>query len=376
MSYGGSLSQVGGHMPILKLFEDYEREEIHDIFAPGTPFKPSRGAWGNHGIARIPGRPGDWVFMVSFGRTQGEHDFDEGINSTGLFRWQSQPRQGLKEKRVNEWINHDEDRNTIYLFLRTAITRRGQRLPYTYLGRLKYVDHDAEREKPVHFLWQLLDWPIDQAAIDRMELEFDDELPSDEGTGRAETSAGADTREHKPGLTRVAAPKQKPGKTRQGATTQSFRARKYGDRSKADAANRALGKAGELLVVEYERQALLEAGRQDLADKVLHVAQVEGDGAGYDVKSFELNGVEKHIEVKTTDGPRETPFFLSANELRRSQELPNSFYLYRVFNYRPDSNSGQFYVVRGAVSEVFELSPTQYRVSNLNSDVNVSDFGG
>lgn len=29
-------------------------------------------------------------------------------------------------------------------------------MPYTYLGRLSYLSHDAERERPVHFEWQLI----------------------------------------------------------------------------------------------------------------------------------------------------------------------------------------------------------------------------
>ena len=142
-------------MPELTLFEDYTRKEIHDIFAPDTPFAPGAGGWGLHGIVRIPGRPGDWVFMVTIGREMGDHTFDEGISASGLLRWQSQPAQGLDEGRVKEWVEHD-DLNTIYLFLRTTNVRADVRLPYTYLGRLKYVDHDVEREQPVHFLWQLL----------------------------------------------------------------------------------------------------------------------------------------------------------------------------------------------------------------------------
>ena len=43
-------------------------------------------------------------------------------------------------------------------------------------------------------------------------------------------------------------------------------------------------------------------GRPDLAEKVIHVSQIEGDGAGYDIKSFHEDGTVKYIEVKTTRG--------------------------------------------------------------------------
>jgi Domain of unknown function (DUF3883) len=50
---------------------------------------------------------------------------------------------------------------------------------------------------------------------------------------------------------------------------------------------------------------LLPAARADLAAKARHVSQIEGDGAGYDIESFEIDGTPKFIEVKTTrgDGP-------------------------------------------------------------------------
>ena len=69
-------------------------------------------------------------------------------------------------------IRHDEDRHSIYLFLR-ATAREGAPTPYTYLGQLKYIEHDQERERPVHFIWQLLDWPMSSAVLGRMGLRLD-----------------------------------------------------------------------------------------------------------------------------------------------------------------------------------------------------------
>ena len=57
-----------------------------------------------------------------------------------------------------------------------------------------------------------------------------------------------------------------------------------------DQRNRALGKAGEAFVVEVERQLLAETDRSDLARKVRWVAAEDGDGAGYDVLSFDPKG--------------------------------------------------------------------------------------
>lgn len=116
----------------LKIYEDYSREEVHDIFAPDTTFTPQRGTWGIQGIVPIPDRPGDFVFFVTLGQEQAGHVFDEGITEDGVLTWQSQPRQGLSHPQIREFIEHDELKCSIYLFLRT---RGGAK--YTYLGELK-----------------------------------------------------------------------------------------------------------------------------------------------------------------------------------------------------------------------------------------------
>ena len=65
-----------------------------------------------------------------------------------------------------------------------------------------------------------------------------------------------------------------------------------------DFRNRSLGKAGELFVLEVERKKLANADRPDLARRIWWVAVEEGDGAGYDILSFDPSGKERLIEVK------------------------------------------------------------------------------
>ena len=111
-------------------------------------------------------------------------------------------------------------------------------------------------------------------------------------------------------------------------------------------------------------------GRQDLADAVRHVAALEGDGAGYDVASFELDGAERIIEVKTTRGGADTDFFISANELEFSTRHPQSYVLYRLHSFEPDTGAGNFYVRRGALTQdvSLQLQPVQFRVRVVESD--------
>ena len=46
----------------------------------------------------------------------------------------------------------------------------------------------------------------------------------------------------------------------------------------------------------------------------MHTSVIQGDGAGYDIKSFDENGNIKYIEVKTTAGSLNTDFYMSPKE--------------------------------------------------------------
>src|SRR6185369_6829676 len=101
-----------------------------------------------------------------------------------------------------------------------------------------------------------------------------------------------------------------------------------------EALNQSLGLAGEELVIQYEHWRLIALGEKRLADRVEHVSQCRGDGLGFDVLSFERDGEERFIEVKTTSFGRETPFFVSRGELALSKSAKTQFHLYRLFEFR------------------------------------------
>ena len=50
-------------MPELKLFHEYTRRQVHDIFSPNSSFKEQTGAWGISGIVRID-KSNNYVFFV------------------------------------------------------------------------------------------------------------------------------------------------------------------------------------------------------------------------------------------------------------------------------------------------------------------------
>jgi hypothetical protein len=124
------------------------------------------------------------------------------------------------------------------------------------------------------------------------------------------------------------------------------------------ARNRDIGLKGEHLVVGHERAWLTARGHPDLAKRVVHVPGTLGDGAGYDVSSFLLDGSPHHIEVKATRGTITTPFFLSANELRHALEHPHAYSIYRVFDLGPNP---RFYKLTGDMEEILDLTPVSYQ---------------
>ena len=125
-----------------------------------------------------------------------------------------------------------------------------------------------------------------------------------------------------------------------------------------DAANRDLGRRGEEFVLEFERRRLHDGGGADLAKRVEWTARVKGDGAGYDIQSFDPSGRPRLIEVKTTGLGKYFPFNVTVNELRCSESRPEEFHLYRVFNFGPDA---RLYMLPGALSGSCHLDATQYR---------------
>jgi Domain of unknown function (DUF3883) len=137
----------------------------------------------------------------------------------------------------------------------------------------------------------------------------------------------------------------------------SYQARKY-DFTQRE--NNKLGWLGEEFVVDYERQRLTEAGKPDLAIRVERISETRGDGAGYDVLSFEEDGTERYIEVKTTNSGKNYPFYISANELDFSEDFSEKYYLYRVFNFK---KSPKLFMLRGSLKERYELTATVFRVS-------------
>lgn len=126
-----------------------------------------------------------------------------------------------------------------------------------------------------------------------------------------------------------------------------------------------LGKYGEEFVIRYETNRILQFAPED-TNRIIHLSEEQGDGAGFDIISLNENGMEIYIEVKTTKGNLNTPFYMTENEraffdLYRGE---NNLYIYRVYNYDDAKKNGEIKII--SAEELFtqyQFDPISYKVT-------------
>ncbi len=110
-----------------------------------------------------------------------------------------------------------------------------------------------------------------------------------------------------------------------------------------------IGDLGEMLVIDWERERLLAAGIDKNPE---HSSKTEGDGLGYDILSYDDNGDELFIEVKTTEQGYDAPFMITRSELEKSNVNPSAFTLYRLYDFDILNNTAKFIERRGSLGEL------------------------
>jgi hypothetical protein len=152
----------------------------------------------------------------------------------------------------------------------------------------------------------------------------------------------------------VKPPLRKPERTSANAKRDKIRLPKKRNYLEIESRNRSLGLAGEKLVIEFERQRLLKAGKRDLANRIEHVSVSQGDQLGFDIQSFDADGKDRLIEVKTTQFGEMTPFFVSRNEIETSDARIEYYHLYRLFNFLREP---KMFTLAGSLRRSCRLEP-------------------
>lgn len=122
--------------------------------------------------------------------------------------------------------------------------------------------------------------------------------------------------------------------------------------------NKKIGDLGEKFVLEVEKKAL----GIPLSEKVRHVSEEDGDGAGYDILSYTPEGETRFLEVKTTTECKDSAFFISENERLFLEVYKEESEIVRVYNFDEEKHTGEIYTISGEdFLEKINLQPISYK---------------
>ncbi len=308
----------------LKRYEKYSREDVHNIFAPNENFTNGAGSWGLHGIIDLGNK--NYIFFVTLGTKVGKYKFEEGIDTEGILSWQGQPHQGLEDKKIKDFINHNPEKNTIYLFYRIKSEEK-----YIYVGQLKYLNHDDTREKPIYFKWRILDFDYDKIKSLGINL--------------------TENKDYEKLLDKKVVLAEKPKKpVIKGNNSSNFYHNIYINEDNY-LERKHVGDKGEEAVLKYEKEKLKKINRDDLSEKVKLTRETKGNAAPYDIDSFDLNGNPIYIEVKTTLTDFYNTIYISAPEVQFSHDNSQNYYLYRLYDYDKETGVFQYFIQNGQITE-------------------------
>lgn len=132
--------------------------------------------------------------------------------------------------------------------------------------------------------------------------------------------------------------------------------------------NTLTGNIGEKLVLDFERERLRQLSINEVEEKVfLTSSKQEKYGNAYpcDIISYDpATGKEIYIEVKTTRGGIDTPFYISADEVQFSIDYADAYRLYRVFDALKGGEP-KVYLTSGKVEDNFLLENERYIASRF-----------
>ena len=247
--------------------------------------------------------------------------------------------------------------------------REKKHIDYSYLGKLAYVSHDNERECPVYFKWQILDWDSNKGRISLKENIEENKNIIEEIKEKSE-QIDINEIDSKEFVVNLITTKNIYVKTtRKGKPTSEFNNCSRDFEGNAEK-NTKLGNKGEDIVVDYEKKYLNSIGRTDLADQVIATRNFAGNAERFDVLSYEADGAKKYIEVKTTTGGVNNAFHISENEVEFSEIFKEQYYLYRLYNFDKKERKADLKIIKGSLKRE-TLTPTNYicRIGEIDENI-------
>ena len=84
-----------------------------------------------------------------------------------FFHWDSQTTQHIESPKIQEVVTGSV---VTYLFVRVKQKEKSKTLPFIYCGRVRYVSHEKGTSKPVHILFQNIDYDDFTDNLDLLEV--------------------------------------------------------------------------------------------------------------------------------------------------------------------------------------------------------------
>lgn len=134
--------------------------------------------------------------------------------------------------------------------------------------------------------------------------------------------------------------------------------------------NGIVGSVGEQIALDLERDFLLKNFGEEAVSRLVHVSEVLGDSAGYDIRSVRMiDGklTDHFIEVKTTSGNENEPFYLSAGELDFAKSNVDAYEILRIHSLDQTERTYKYFRLSGESVLGLEMAPVSYRVAVIDS---------
>ena len=127
----------------------YPKKELSRIFDENGLLTSREGIFSSNTL-------NSYLFFVDLVKEGKEDRFHFNDYFDGdLFHWDSQTTQHINTPRIQKIVNKEIP---ILLFTRIHPKVKSQTQPFVYCGRLEYIEHDENTTRPIHIVYQSLDY--------------------------------------------------------------------------------------------------------------------------------------------------------------------------------------------------------------------------
>tara|TARA_B100001964_G_scaffold245061_1_gene329603 strand:- start:370 stop:3258 length:2889 start_codon:yes stop_codon:yes gene_type:complete len=148
-----------------QIHKAFNKTDIPLLFKiTGEAAKP--GIYKMFGHVRPPGISHQFIFVTLIKSTMAkEHRYHDYFKSDKHFHWQSRNTTTQNSPPALDVINHEENKKDIHLFVRKMDQIEGRALPFTYCGKVKFINVSGNGPINVNF-------DLETPLSDRLKQEF------------------------------------------------------------------------------------------------------------------------------------------------------------------------------------------------------------